>query len=71
MIGNAVKGMRIVTGEEEFEKEPHKDEAAATMGKRGGTARAQAMTPERRAEMVEAAAPKPGKCGPSKKRVAS
>lgn len=58
VIGNAVKVMRIATGdeEEEFEDKPAKDEAAAAMGKKGGTARAKAMTPERRAEIARRAA---------------
>jgi general stress protein YciG len=35
-----------------------KDPAAVSMGKRGGKARAQAMTPERRAEIAKKAAEK-------------
>lgn len=60
MVGNAVKVMRIATGEEEeeFEGEPQKDKAAAEMGKKGGKARAKAMTPERRAEIARKAARK-------------
>ena len=57
VIGNAVKVMRIATGEEAEEyKGADKDQAAREMGKRGGKARADAMTPERRAEIAKAAA---------------
>lgn len=60
VIGNAVKVMRIATGEEEDQREapPEKDEAAASMGRKGGAARAKAMTPERRTEIARAAAAK-------------
>lgn len=60
-IGNAVKVMRIATGEDEEDygpAKPEKDEAASAMGKKGGTARAAAMTPERRAEIARKAAAK-------------
>lgn len=58
VIGNAVKVMRIATGEgeEEFEQQPQKDEAAAALGRKGGKARAEKMTAERRAEIVRKAA---------------
>lgn len=60
VIGAAVKVMRIATGEEEDAPPPNdgKDPAAVSMGKRGGTARAAAMTPERRAEIARKAAAK-------------
>ncbi len=59
VIGNAVKIMKIATGEEEDEKtEDGKDKAAVSMGRRGGKARAEKMTPERRAEIAKAAAAK-------------
>ena len=60
VIGAAVKVMRIATGEEEDALPPNdgKDPAAVSMGKRGGTARAAAMTPERRAEIAKRAAAK-------------
>lgn len=60
VIGNAVKVMRIATGEEEDAPPPNdgKDPAAVSMGKRGGAARAAAMTPERRAEVARKAAAK-------------
>ena len=56
VIGNAVKVMRIATGEEEDTVEPQK--AAAALGKLGGKARAAGMTPERRAEIAKKAAAK-------------
>ena len=59
VIGNAVKVMRIATGEE-AENIPHdgKDPAAKALGAKGGAARAKAMTPERRAEIAKKAAAK-------------
>ena len=58
VIGAAVKVMRIATGEEQDALPPDsgKDPAAVSMGKRGGAARAAAMTPERRAEIARKAA---------------
>lgn len=42
IIGNAVKVMRIATGEESDEKtDDGKDAAAVSLGKRGGKARAE------------------------------
>ena len=60
VIGAAVKVMRIATGDEADAPPPAsgKDAAAVSMGKRGGAARAAAMTPERRAEIAKAAAAK-------------
>ena len=60
VIGAAVKVMRIATGEEADPPPPDdgKDPAAVSMGRKGGTARAAAMTPERRAEVARAAAVK-------------
>jgi hypothetical protein len=55
VIGNAVKVMRIATGEEEDVVTPA---SAATLGKLGGAARARNMTPERRAEIAKKAAAK-------------
>jgi hypothetical protein len=55
VIGNAVKVMRIATGEEEEELDRAKS-AAAELGARGGRARAAKMTPERRAEIARQAA---------------
>jgi hypothetical protein len=49
-IGNAVKVMRIATGEEpeDFGPETGKDKAAQELGRKGGAARAAKMTPSRR-----------------------
>jgi hypothetical protein len=56
VIGNAVRVMRIATGEEEEVTSPAS--AAATLGKLGGKARAAGMTPERRKEIAKKAAVK-------------
>lgn len=57
VIGNAVKVMRIATGEEaESVTDDCKDKAAQALGRKGGAARAKAMTPERRAEIAKKAA---------------
>lgn len=56
VIGNAVKIARIATGEDQDDAPVRS--AAAEMGKKGGEARAKAMTPERRAEIAKAAAAK-------------
>jgi len=62
VIANTVKVMRIAAGEEEEEYDTPeakgKDPAAVSMGKRGGKARAENMTPERRAEIAKKAAEK-------------
>ena len=62
VIANAVKVMRIATGEEpediDTPEKSGKDPAAVSMGKRGGKARAEKMTPERRAEIARKAAQK-------------
>jgi acyl-CoA reductase-like NAD-dependent aldehyde dehydrogenase len=62
VIGNAVHVMRIATGEIKEElatpEAEGKDPAAAAMGRKGGKARAAAMTPERRAEIARKAAAK-------------
>ena len=60
VIGAAVKVMRIAIGEEEDAPPPDsgKDPAAVSMSKRGGAARAAAMTPEWRAEVARKAAAK-------------
>ncbi len=62
VIGAAVKVAKIATGEIEEDidtpEKEGKDPAAVSMGKRGGKARAQAMTPERRAEIAQKAAAK-------------
>jgi len=59
VIGNAVRVMRIATGEEaETIADDGKDKAAQVLGKKGGAARAAGMTPERRAEIAKKAAEK-------------
>lgn len=61
VISNAVKVMRIATGEEPEDTGPDddgKDPAAKALGKRGGAARAAGMTPERRTEIAKKAASK-------------
>ena len=59
VIGNAVKVMRIATGEEEEEYEDDgKDPAAKALGAKGGKARAAKLTPEKRAEIARNAARK-------------
>ncbi len=62
VIGNAVKSMRILTGEEPEDidtpesqgKNPH----ASAMGKMGAAARAKKVSPERRSEIAKTAAAK-------------
>ena len=59
VIGNAVRVMRIATGEEdETLTSDGKNAAAVALGKRGGKARAEGMTAERRAEIAKQAAAK-------------
>ena len=57
VIGNAVKVMRIATGEEEEEyQDDGKDPAAKALGAKGGKARAAKLTPEQRSEIAHLAA---------------
>ena len=58
VIGNAIRVAQIATGEaeEKYEAGPKKDEAAVSLGRKGGAARAKGMTPERRAEIARKAA---------------
>ena len=59
VIGNAVKVMRIATGEEEdVVKDDGKDPAAKSLGARGGKARAAALSKKRKTEIAKAAAAK-------------
>jgi hypothetical protein len=60
VIGNAVKVMRILTGEEkeDFPADDGKDKAAQSLGQRGGKARAAALSKKRRLEIAKAAAAK-------------
>ena len=59
VIGNAVRVMEIATGQrdEEFEDDG-KDPAAKALGAKGGKARAEKLTPERRSEIAREAARK-------------
>jgi hypothetical protein len=58
VIGAAIMVARIATGEidESTPMDDGKDPAAKALGKKGGAARAKAMTPERRAEIAKTAA---------------
>lgn len=62
VIGAAVATMQILTGEDREQidtpESQGKDAAAVALGKKGGAARAKAMTPERRAEIAKKAAEK-------------
>ena len=57
VIGNAVKVMRIATGEEEdTSADEGKDKAAVSLGRRGGDARAKSMTAKQRSAIAKKAA---------------
>lgn len=56
VVSNAVKVMKIATGEEEEEFEDGKNKAAKALGSKGGKARALKLTPEQRREIAEQAA---------------
>jgi hypothetical protein len=56
-IGRAIMVAKIATGEVEDERE-ELSSAAAQLGSKGGKARAEAMTPERRKEIAQRAAEK-------------
>jgi hypothetical protein len=63
VIGNAVKVMRIATGEEPEDYGPDsetegKNPAAVALGRMGGKARADSLSKKRRAEIARAAAAK-------------
>jgi len=59
VIGNAVRVMKIATGEADDEAaNDGKDPNAKALGAKGGKARAENMTPERRAEIARKAAQK-------------
>jgi hypothetical protein len=57
-IGNAVEAMRTATGKEavEFPADDGKDKAAQSLGQRGGRARAQALSKQRRVDIAKKAA---------------
>lgn len=58
-IARAVKVMRIATGEDSEElTDDGKDKAAVSLGRRGGKARAKALSPKKRAEIARKAAQK-------------
>jgi hypothetical protein len=59
VIGNAVHVMKLLTGEIEPTQEserPPKDPAAASLGRRGGQARAKRLTAKKRSEIAKKAA---------------
>ncbi len=57
VIGNAVKVMRVATGEEDEEfVDDGKDPAAKALGVKGGKARATKLTPEQRSNIARLAA---------------
>lgn len=59
VIGAAIMVARIATGEiEDGPDDDGKNAAAVELGKKGGRARAESMTPEKRAEIARKAAAK-------------
>src|SRR5271166_5880058 len=57
VIGDAIMVAKIATGEiEETIEDDGKNPAAKALGKKGGTARAKSMKPERRTEIAKKAA---------------
>ena len=59
VIGNAVKVMRIATGEEDDAlTDDGKDKAAVSLGRRGGKARAEALNSNQRSAIAKKAAAK-------------
>lgn len=59
VVSNAVRVARILTGEaEEDMGDSGKDKAAQSLGRKGGAARRDKLTPERRAEIARQAAQK-------------
>jgi hypothetical protein len=59
VVGNAVLIAKIATGEVTDQPEDDgKDKAAQELGRKGGKARSEGMTPERRAEIARKAAAK-------------
>ena len=58
-IGNAAKVVRIAAGgQEDFPADDGKDKAAQSLGRRGGKARAAALSAKRRIEIARKAAAK-------------
>ena len=58
VIGNAVHIMRIATGEIEERAEKPRNQAAQSLGRKGGQARAEKMTAEQRITIAKRAARK-------------
>ncbi len=56
VVGNAVKVMRIATGEEAEELSDPRKEYARRGGLKGGKARAKSLTPKQRSEIARIAA---------------
>ncbi len=58
VIGNAVKVMRILTGEEpeDYGNAPAKNQAAQELGRKGGRKRANSLSSEQRREISSRAA---------------
>ena len=59
-VASAIRVAKILTGEveEDTGADDGKDKAAQSMGRRGGAARRDKLSPERRAEIARAAAAK-------------
>ncbi len=57
-VASALRGAKILTGEIAEDTDDGKDKTAQALGKKGGRARADRMTPERRKEIAKAAAAK-------------
>jgi hypothetical protein len=58
-VANAIRVAKILTGEiDENMGDSGKDKGAQALGRKGGRARAEKMTPERRREIARAAAAK-------------
>ena len=56
-VANAIRVAKILTGEvEEDMDDSGKDKAAQSLGRRGGAARREKLSPERRREIAEKAA---------------
>lgn len=58
VVSNAVRVMRIATGEEEeeFDGSDGKDPAAQAMGRKGGKARAESLSAKKRSDIAKRAA---------------
>jgi len=58
VVSNAVRVMRIATGEEEeeFDGKDGKDPAAQAMGRKGGKARAESLSAKKRRDIAKKAA---------------